>query len=235
MTSPKLNWPKLKAMPPFHAFIHQGDFHLTQGNKLAQEIGQSSSWFAAKREKMASKRALVVLAKGAEEMEAVISIDVLRRAKVDTVVAGLHGSEVVTCSRGVFVKPDISLEDVKKEMFDAVVLPGGLEGAQNLAESSVVKEILQSHEKDGKIVAAICAGPIAFATHGIGKGKKITSHPSVKEKFDGYSYQEQTVVTDNNMITSRGPGTAFDFAFEVVNALCGEETVKEMKKPMLIN
>merc|ERR1712141_121183 len=184
---------------------------------------------------MAGKRALVVLAKGAEEMEAVISVDVLRRANIETVVAGLDGNNVVTCSRGVFVKPDTSLEEAKKDKYDVVVLPGGLEGAKNLAASAEVKEILQAHEKDGKIVAAICAGPIAFATHGIGKGKKLTSHPSVKDKFEGYSYQEEIVVNDNKMITSRGPGTAFDFAFEIVNALCGEETVANMKKPMLIH
>eukprot|EP00794_Sanderia_malayensis_P015274 gene15274-16850_t len=185
---------------------------------------------------MAAKKALVILAKGAEEMEAVIAIDVLRRGKVDAVVAGLHGDEVVTCSRGVLIKPDISLQEAKaKGLYDAVVLPGGLEGAKNLAESAVVKEVLNAHEKEGKLLAAICAGPTAFVSHGIGVGKKITSHPGVKDKFPGYEYKEETVVTDGNLITSRGPGTAFDFALAIVANLHGDDLVTEMKKPMLLN
>ncbi|XP_067049293.1 Parkinson disease protein 7 homolog isoform X2 [Acropora muricata] len=103
--------------------------------------------------------ALVILAEGAEEMEAVITTDVLRRGKVKTVVGGLTGSDPVCCSRHVVVKPDMSLEDaIKQGPYDAVILPGGMGGSQNLAKSSQVKEILEEQEKSGRFIGAICAG-----------------------------------------------------------------------------
>ncbi|CAH3036380.1 unnamed protein product [Pocillopora meandrina] len=180
--------------------------------------------------------ALVILAEGAEEMEAVITADVLRRGKVKTVIGGLTGADSVVCSRSVVVKPDMSLEDaVKQGPFDAVILPGGLGGSNNLAKSSKVKEILQDQEQSGRIIGAICAAPTALHAHGIGKGKTVTSHPSVKDKLDGYSYSEDRVVRDGNLVTSRGPGTAFEFGIELVRAVRGDDGVAEkLAGPMLI-
>ncbi|XP_050009294.1 Parkinson disease protein 7 isoform X2 [Alexandromys fortis] len=107
---------------------------------------------------MASKRALVILAKGAEEMETVIPVDVMRRAGIKVTVAGLAGKDPVQCSRDVMICPDASLEDAKKQgPYDVVVLPGGNLGAQNLSESPVVKEILKEQESRKGLIAAICA------------------------------------------------------------------------------
>ncbi|XP_068699362.1 protein/nucleic acid deglycase DJ-1-like [Montipora capricornis] len=180
--------------------------------------------------------ALVILAEGAEEMEAVITTDVLRRGKVKTVIGGLTGSDPVSCSRSVVVKPDMSLEDaIKQGPFDAVILPGGLGGTQNLAQSAKVKEILQEQEKSGKIIGAICAAPSALHTHGIGKGKTVTSHPCVKDKLDGYVYSEERVVRDGNLVTSRGPGTAFEFGIELVRAVRGDDgEAEKLAAPMLL-
>ena len=131
----------------------------------------------------AAKKALVILAPGAEEMETVISVDVLRRAKIDVTLAGLDGNEPVECSRSVKIVPDVSLEEAieKRGPFDVVLLPGGLGGAGRLSESPKVKEILKKQEADGQFIAAVCAAPSALVSHGVGAGKTITSHPVVKE------------------------------------------------------
>ncbi|XP_035216745.1 Parkinson disease protein 7 homolog, partial [Stegodyphus dumicola] len=104
-----------------------------------------------------SKTALLILSEGAEEMEAVISADVLRRAGIKVTIAGLQGAVPTKCSRDVVIVPDISIQDATKENYDVVILPGGLKGAESLAQSDIVKGILQSQEKNGRLIAAICA------------------------------------------------------------------------------
>jgi len=178
-------------------------------------------------------KALVMLAPGAEEMEAVISIDVLRRGDIDVTVAGVAGSEPVRCSRGVVVTPDVSLEDVEGD-FDALVLPGGAEGARQLAKSSAVGERLRVQEAAGGWVAAICAAPIALKAHGVFKGRRMTSHPSVRAMLmDWGEYSEHPLEADGNLITSRGPGTAFPFALRIVGALTNAERMAAIRAPMM--
>ncbi|XP_070561712.1 Parkinson disease protein 7 homolog [Ptychodera flava] len=185
---------------------------------------------------MTGRTALVILAEGAEEMEMVISTDVLRRGGVKVTVAGLDGPGAVKCSRDVVITPDKSLEDaVKDGPYDAVVLPGGGKGSQNLAASAAVGEVLKAHDSTGKLVTAICAGPTALLSHSIGKGKSLTSHPGVKDKLTSdYKYSEDRVVIDGNMITSRGPGTTFEFALAIVEALHGKEEKDKIVPPMLV-
>jgi protein DJ-1 len=170
---------------------------------------------------MSVPKALLILAEGAEEMETVISIDVMRRGGIDVTVAGLDGAEPVLCSRNVRIVPDTSLDAAMKVSYDAIVLPGGNGGSKRLSESHKVMEVLQAHEKENKLLAAVCAGPTAFLAHNIATGKKVTSHPSVKDKMSSaYVYSEERVATDEHLITSRGPGTSFEFALAVVKALC---------------
>ncbi|XP_022090387.1 protein DJ-1zDJ-1-like [Acanthaster planci] len=182
--------------------------------------------------------ALLILAAGAEEMETVIPVDVLRRAQICVTVAGLSGTEPINCSRNVVIVPDKSLEEAAKQgLYDVVIMPGGNGGSQNLAGSDKVGEILKAHESGGKIVAAICAAPIALLSHGIAKGKTLTSHPAVKDKMVAqgiYKYSENRVVQDGNLITSRGPGTAFEFALALVEALKGKEVADSLIPPMLL-
>ena len=123
-----------------------------------------------------TKKALVILSPGAEEMETVISTDVLRRAKIDVILAGLDSAEPVECSRNVRIVPDMSLDEaVAKGPFDVVVLPGGLGGSKRLAASDKVKQVLQSQEKAGSYVAAVCAAPSALLAHGIAKVRSTVS------------------------------------------------------------
>ncbi|KAL4622536.1 protein/nucleic acid deglycase DJ-1 [Arapaima gigas] len=187
---------------------------------------------------MAAKRALVILAKGAEEMETVIPVDVMRRAGIAVTVAGLAGKEPVQCSRDVRICPDMSLEEARQQgPYDVVLLPGGGLGAQNLSESPAVKEVLKDQEARKGLIAAICAGPTALLAHGIAVGSTVTTHPAMKEKMmtgDHYKYSEARVQKDGNLITSRGPGTSFEFALAVVEHLVGAEVAAQVKAPMIL-
>ncbi|ELW65709.1 Protein DJ-1 [Tupaia chinensis] len=149
---------------------------------------------------MASKRALVILAKGAEEMETVIPVDIVRRAGIKVTVVGLAGKDPVQGSRDVVICPDASLKDAKREgPYDVVVLPGGNLGAQNLSESAAMKEILKEQEKQKGLIAAICAGPTTLLAHEIGFGSKVTTHPLAKDKMmngSHYTYSENRVEKD---------------------------------------
>jgi len=181
--------------------------------------------------------ALLVLAEGAEEMEAVIAADVLRRAQIDVTIAGLSGRDVVKCSRDVNIQPDTSVHDVKDKLCDVLVLPGGGKGAQNICESEDMGTIMKNHYENKKVIAAICAAPTALSAHGIAKGSKVTSYPlaQFKEKFGEYTYvDDEDVVTDGTILTSRGPGTAFQFALQIVNMLCGSELADKLKAEMLL-
>ncbi|CAN8016963.1 unnamed protein product [Ixodes persulcatus] len=184
-----------------------------------------------------AKTALLILAEGAEEMEAIISADVLRRAGIDVTIAGLTGTSPVKCSRDVVVVPDKSLDEaVKQSPYDVVVLPGGLKGSESLAASATVGKILKDQEKSGRLVAAICAAPIALKSHGVGCGKQITSHPSKKDEVAAgdYKYSESRVVVDGQLITSRGPGTAFEFALAIVEKLENKQAADKLISPMLV-
>ncbi|XP_052760041.1 Parkinson disease protein 7 homolog [Mya arenaria] len=182
-------------------------------------------------------KALLILSEGAEEMETVISVDVLRRAGIDVTVAGLNSAEAVECSRKVKIVPDMSLGEASKHgPYDVIVCPGGAQGAKNLASSAEVGQILSEQEKGGRLVAAVCAAPIALASHKIGSGKSVTSHPSVKDKMTsaGYQYSEDRVVQDGKLITSRGPGTTFEFALKIVEVLLGADKANSLVPPMLL-
>uniref|UniRef100_A0A069DQN1 Putative transcriptional regulator dj-1 n=1 Tax=Panstrongylus megistus TaxID=65343 RepID=A0A069DQN1_9HEMI len=185
---------------------------------------------------MSTKSALVLVAEGSEEMECIISVDVLRRGGVDVTLAGLKGNEPTKCSRDVVIVPDKSMEEaIKCGPYDAIVLPGGLEGSKSFAASSTLGNLLKEQEKCGKIVAAICAAPTALKAHGIGLGKRVTCYPGLeKELVDSYKYSEDKVVVDGNIITSRGPGTAFDFGLTLVEQLVGSDTSTSVKKGLLL-
>lgn len=187
---------------------------------------------------MANKKALVFLAPGAEEMEFVISADVLRRGGVEVTVAGLPDKSPVVCSRGVIICPDVGLCEVSSLSYDAVVLPGGLGGSKALAASQEVGKILKHHETCGKIIAAICAAPTALKSHCIGFGKNITSYPSTEKAMlegDSYNYKQENVVVDGTLITSRGPGTAYQFALTLLEQLVGKQIACEVAKGMLVD
>ncbi|KAI8900747.1 DJ-1 [Globomyces pollinis-pini] len=178
--------------------------------------------------------ALVLIANGTEEMEAVISIDILRRANIEVTVAGVEGQDPVVCSRNVKIVPDIALESIKDtNSFDVLLLPGGLKGAQTFCSSPLVQKLIQQQYKSSKLLAVICAAPLSLKAANVHQQKQLTSHPSVKSQLDqDFEYLDQNVVVCENLVTARGPGTAFEFALKVVEILCGIERCQLVKSPL---
>lgn len=181
------------------------------------------------------KTVLVPLAQGCEELEAVTVIDILRRAQINVVTAGLD-AEPVVASRGVKLLPDTTLDAVLKQDFDLIVLPGGLPGADHLNADVRIHQLLQRMVAQGKPVAAICASPKVLADAGLLKNKRITHYPTALTALqvaDTEVHLEQAVVRDGLVITSRGPGTAMDFALELVEVLTGKAVRDQVEKGLV--
>lgn len=180
------------------------------------------------------KTALVLLANGCEEMEAVITIDVLRRAEVKVVTAGLDGEPVVA-SRGVGLVPDIALDQVEDAAgFDLLVLPGGMGGTHALAADERVLSLVRRYDATpGKRLASICAAALVLDAAGILEGRSFTCYPTVADQITHETRLGDRVVVDGDLITSQGPGTAFDFALTLVRELQGQDPAREVAKGML--
>lgn len=173
---------------------------------------------------------LVPLAQGCEELEAVTIIDLLRRANISVTTASLD-NEPVRASRGTVLIADSNLDEALKFEYDMVVLPGGLPGADHLDQDSRILNLLQQMAQADKYTAAICAAPKVLASAGLLKGKKATSFPGTLEDLNLQDTQieSQPVVIDGRIITSRGPGTAIDFALELIEQLEGQETRQQVE------
>lgn len=175
-------------------------------------------------------KVLIPLAAGCEELEAVTLIDLLRRAGIEVVVAGLQ-TGIVKGSRGTLLVPDCTLDVALHEDFDMVVLPGGMPGMTHLREDSRIISLLQKMAQAGKYTCAICAAPAVLADAGLLDGKTATSYPGFVDRMDlpGTRFSNDPVVKDGRVITSRGPGTAMDFALELVETLAGRARRDEVE------
>lgn len=179
-------------------------------------------------------RVLVPLAQGCEELEAVTIIDLLRRAGIEVITAGLD-DQPVTASRGVRLLPDTSLDNVVNDNFDMIVLPGGLPGADNLAEDERIINLIQAQAASNKPVGAICAAPKVLAKAGVIEHKAITCYPGSVDPESAPSTKilRKPVVIDSNIITSRGPGTAMDFALTIIEKLLDHEAREQVEGPLV--
>jgi 4-methyl-5(b-hydroxyethyl)-thiazole monophosphate biosynthesis len=174
-------------------------------------------------------RVLLPLAQGCEEIEAVTLIDILRRAGIEVITAGLAPGQVCA-SRGTVLLPDTTLDLVLSETFDMIVLPGGMPGSEHLKNDTRIISLLQRLALAGKFVAAICAAPMALHAAGLLEGKRATSFPGVLDELPGsHRYLDEAVVVDGNIVTSRGPGTAMDFALTLVELLAGKRKRDEVE------
>ena len=173
---------------------------------------------------------LIPLAPGCEELEAITLIDLLRRAGINVVSAGLTPGPV-TCSRGTVVVPDMTLDDALKHEYDMIVLPGGQPGADNLEKDPRIIQRLQSMARAQKYTAAICAAPKVLAAAGLLSGKHATAYPGVLDNMSqgDIRLEQHSVVTDGKVLTSRGPGTAMDFALELIHVLVGQKKRAEVE------
>lgn len=183
---------------------------------------------------MAKQRVLVPLAPGFEELEAVAVIDVLRRAGVDVVVAALGGPGPVTGSHGIAIAAETNLADLRGEEFSMVVLPGGMPGAAHLRDHPELQALLARQVESGRYTAAICAAPMALGAKGRLAGKTVTSYPGYAKEFAHARYVEDRVVVDGKVVTSRGPGTALEFALTLVERLVGADVAKKLEAGMLV-
>ena len=175
-----------------------------------------------------SKKVLCILAEGFEEIEAVTPVDLLRRAGIEVVAAGLTGIDI-TGSHGITVLADCELDEVDDD-FDGVIIPGGIPGAPNIADNAQAMGFISKMYDNGKLVAAICASPaVVLGKTGILSGKKVTSAPGFVEKLPSDAvFTEGRVVTDKNIITSRGAGTAAEFAGAIIAYFEGKETADKL-------
>jgi len=161
-------------------------------------------------------KALVPIANGCEEMEAVIIVDTLRRADWDVTVAGLTAG-TIEASRGIKLVPDTPWDQINPDDFDVLLLPGGFGGTVALCEHIGVQQALRDFNEKGKWIGAICAAALALHAAGILDGKKFTCYPGVEQKLPSDVQPEnEIVVVDGCLITSQGPGTAFEFVLKVI-------------------
>jgi len=176
---------------------------------------------------------LVPLAPGCEELEAVTVIDLLRRAGVEVTTAGLDEAPV-HASRGTVLLPDVALDAVKDRDFDMIVLPGGQPGANNLAADERIGELLTRTAKAGRYTAAICAAPKVLAGAGLLDHRRATSFPGAIDPaaIPGLDYSTEAVVTDGTLVTSRGPGTAMDFALRLIEILVDKAKRDEVESAL---
>jgi 4-methyl-5(b-hydroxyethyl)-thiazole monophosphate biosynthesis len=186
-------------------------------------------------------KVVVILAEGFEEVEAMSIVDILRRANIEVVLAGLQEGPV-SSARKVRVLPDTVISTVQPEDFDMLILPGGQPGSDNLNADGRVKNLIRGFHEKGKLTGAICAAPYVLANAGVLEGRRATSYPTYREKLGKAVYEEKTVVEDGNILTSRGPGTAPCFALAIVpcfalaivERLVGKGKAEQIKEGMLL-
>ncbi len=179
-------------------------------------------------------RVLVPLANGVEEMEAVILVDVLRRAEWDVVTASVSGTPV-TASRGLRIIPDAAWNAVQAEKFDMLAIPGGAEGVDRLCGHKDVLAAARDFASKGKWLAAICAGPLVLESAGVLRGRMVTCHPAAVPRLRSATRSEERVVVDGRLVTSQGPGTAMEWALTLVRLVDGPVKADLLAQKMIVS
>lgn len=173
----------------------------------------------------------IILADGFEEVEAIEPLDIMRRCGIEAVTVSL-GADTVTGAHGVAVRPDITIDKVEPDKMEALVLPGGAPGYQNLDASPAVHSLINRALADGRYLCAICAAPSILGKKQILSGKNATCFPGFESSLYGANVVDDKAVTDGKIITARGAGAAADFGFAIAKALAGAEKADEIKRTM---
>ncbi|HQE92018.1 MAG TPA: DJ-1/PfpI family protein [Anaerolineae bacterium] len=180
-------------------------------------------------------KVLVPVANGTEEIEAVCLIDTLRRTGAEVTVASVEAMLQVTASRGTKLVADVSIADCATTVYDCIALPGGMPGAEHLRDCAALTTLLYCQRDAGRLYGAICAAPVVVLQHhGLLGGRAATCHPSFAAQLANPVKIAERVVVDGHCITSRGPGTALEFALALIEALYGAETAREIGAQMLV-
>ncbi|UGQ16284.1 DJ-1 family glyoxalase III [Borrelia sp. RT5S] len=180
-------------------------------------------------------RVAVVLADGFEEIEAIVPVDILRRGDVNVKLISLSDDRVVPGSRGVVFCADEKVSDCSADDFDLIVLPGGMPGASNLFKSRDLDKILRDMKLGGKFIAAICASPaVVLSAKGLLGTSKFTCYPGFENGITDGEFVDENVVLSNNFITSKGVGTAFQFAFALLELVKGVRVAEDVRQKALL-
>ena len=179
------------------------------------------------------KKIFVFLAEGFEEIEAITTIDLLRRAGAEVTTVAVNASATVKGAHGIPVVADKLIGDILATSADAYVLPGGLPGVTNLAADERLKTLLKSAYQEDKLLAAICAAPMVLGKHGILKGHRATCYPGFEHELEGAEHVNDLVVEDGHIITAKGPRVAVDFSFAIASRFVDATTIARVKSDML--
>lgn len=185
---------------------------------------------------MSNSTVLLAVADGSEEIELITLVDVLRRADIDVTMVSVMSQRQITGAHNVQLRADALMADVMDQEFDAIVLPGGMPGATHISECTALVSMLKEQQSRGELVAAICASPaVVLAKHGMLEGRRAVAYPGFEEGLTdaGAEPVVENVVHDGNIITSRGPATAMEFALYLVQVLVGEAKAAEVKAGLL--
>ena len=180
------------------------------------------------------KKVYLFLAEGFEGIEAIATIDMLRRAEIDVKSVSIQHNKAVTGAHGVTVQADLLLDGSDLSDAAMLILPGGMPGTKHLAECAPLRELILSHNAEGKLLAAICAAPSVFGGLGLLEGKEGTCYPGFEPMLAGAIHSNKPVVVSDNIITSAGPGTVTHFALQIITVLKGAVAAEAVAKGMLI-
>lgn len=175
----------------------------------------------------------IFMADGCEEIEGLAVVDIARRAGIEIVMISVTGDRQITGSHGIRFETDAKKDEVDYGTLDGIVLPGGMPGTLALGADETVKNTIHSFAKEGKLVAAICAAPSVLGQEDLLEGHRATCHPGFEEKLLGACWEEQAVVRDRNIITSRGMGTAVPFGLEIVRYFLDDAAVDKLRTAMV--
>ena len=173
------------------------------------------------------------LATGFEPIEAIGPVDILRRGDIDTKTVSITGDKLVEASNGTTVKADLLIEEADCSDADLLLLPGGMPGATNLNACMPLRQMLAAHHAKGRRIGAICAAPIVLGSLGLLKGRRATCYPGFEGHLAGAEYTGEMCTVDGNIITGKGPGAKFEYAFTLLAALTGREKAREVAAAML--
>ena len=179
------------------------------------------------------KKAAILLAEGFEEVEAMTPVDLLRRAGIEVKLVSIDNAKTVKGAQNIEIMVDEQIKNIKAEELDLIILPGGMPGTKYLDASREVAAIVESVNKNNKFVAAICAAPSVLGHLGLLEGKKAVCYPGFEDELKGAEVLKETVVFDNNIITSRGMGTAMDFGLKLVELLADKNTAQQLGKGVI--
>ena len=181
-----------------------------------------------------TKTVAIMLGKGFEPLEVIAPVDILRRGGAQVTLVSVMNNREVLSAQDVMMNADVLIDDTNLLDFDALVIPGGSEGVENLKKSALLSDALKTFMAEDRPTAAICAGPTVLAALGLLNGRTATCYPGCEVEFPAGAYTDQTVVVDQNLITSQGPGTATDFGLALLESLMGKEIAQSVAKAMLI-